>query len=460
MTERSRLDLIGRDMELRGLNEAWNRACGGQPQLGVVWGRRRVGKTFLLTKFAEGKRTVYFTATRQDSADRQLARLADRMREQLGSDVEDLLAAPFQDWEAALRFLIRLAEHDPLLVVIDEAPRLLSSQHDFADLVSAVWENRIRNQRFMLVLTGSAIGVMEQMLGSQGGLHRRATLECRLDPFPLHEARLFLPNISASDFVMAYAACGGYPLHLGQWDESATVEDNLGRLAYSPAGILTRDAMDILCEDLDWRGGYERVLGAIGFGARRRSRIAGRAQQRIDYTLERLRRSAYVRRATPLGAPGADPLYEIADEYLAFWFGVLRDDADLIEGGQGEAVRRRTEPRFTQHVARIFESACRQHAARMVADHELSPNMIIGRWWKDETAEVDVLGMTGTTTALLGECRWQTNPLTSRDIYELQRKAALVPEPAEDLTLVFWTRSGKAPGEFPARVFSAESIVS
>ena len=123
---------------------------------------------------------MFFTATRQDSAERQLARLAERMREQLGTAVDDLLAAPFRDWEAALRFLVRLAEYEPLLVVIDEAPRLLSSQHDFADLVSAVWENRVRGQRFMLVLTGSAVSVMDQMLGAQGGLHRRAALECRL----------------------------------------------------------------------------------------------------------------------------------------------------------------------------------------------------------------------------------------------------------------------------------------
>ena len=77
------------------------------------------------------------------------------------------------------------------------------------------------------------------------------------------------------------------------------------------------------------------MLAAIGFGARRRSRIAGRAQQRIDYTLERLRRAGYVRRTVPVGSVAADPLYEIADTYLAFWFGVLRDDVDLIEGGRG-----------------------------------------------------------------------------------------------------------------------------
>lgn len=310
----------------------------------------------------------------------------------------------------------------------------------------------------MLVLTGFAVSIMEEMLGAHGGLHRRAALECRLDPFTAPEARSFLPSIPAADFITAYCVCGGYPLHLDQWEESSPVEDNLHRLAYGPAGILVRDAMDIMGEDLDWRGGYERVLGAIGCGARRRSRIAGRAQQRIDYTLERLRRAGYVRRVVPVGHTAADPLYEIADTYLAFWFGVLRDDVDLIEGGQGDAVRHRTEPRLQQHIGRVFESACREHATRLVRDRLLPQDMVIGRWWRDETAEVDVLGMIGDKTALLGECRWQTTPLTGRDLTELHRKIAYVPAPRDELQLMFWTRSGTAEQGFPAKVFSADDV--
>lgn len=451
--------LIGRDQELADLDSAWVRARSGAPQFAVVWGRRRVGKTFMLTHFAAGKRAVYFTATRQDSTQRQLVRLTRRIREQLGDEVEDLLSAPFQDWESALRFLIRLAEAGPLLVVIDEAPRLLASQPDFADLVSAVWENRIRAQQLMLVLTGSAVSVMEQMLGAQGGLHRRAALDLRLDPFSVREARAFLPGIPAPDFLAAYAVCGGYPLHLDQWDQTADVEANLHRLAYQPTGILVRDAIDIIGEDLDWRGGYERVLAAIGFGARRRSRIAGRAQQRIDYTLERLRKAGYVRRVVPVGETAGDPLYEIADTYLAFWFGVLRDDVDLIEGGQGAAVRQRTAARLEQHLARVFEDACRAHATVLVRNGELPADMIIGRWWRDETAEVDVLGISADRTALLGECRWQATPLTSRDLIELQRTISFVPDPAPDVRLMFWTPTGAVEPGFPARAFSAADIL-
>jgi AAA+ ATPase superfamily predicted ATPase len=423
-----------------------------------LWGRRRVGKTFLLTHFAQGKRSVYFTATRQDSEAYQLIRLADRVREQLGSEVADLIQGPFSSWEGALRFLVRLAESKPLLVVVDEAPRLIAERTDLADLISGVWENQVRDHRLMLVLTGSAVGVMEHMLGPHGGLHRRASVERRLDPFTVRDGRVFLPGMPAEDYLQAYAACGGYPLHLQQWDQSASVEDNIGRLAFSAGGLLVRDARDIVSEDLDWRGGYERVLGVIGAGARRRSRIAGRAQQRIDYTLDRLRGAGYVRQVRPIGTVAADPIYEIADDYLAFWFGVLREDSDLIEGGQGLAVRRRTLGRWQRHLGRVFESLAREHAIELVRRGELPADMAIGRWWKDETVEVDVLGLAGSGTGLVGESRWQARGISARDLLELRRKAAQMPEPADNLRLAFWTRiAGGLPPEAGADV-SAFSV--
>jgi uncharacterized protein len=430
--------------ELAELAAAWERAAAGEPELAVVWGRRRVGKTYLLTHFAQGKRAVYFTATRQDGDDRQLLRFAEALREQLGEEVADLAPPTFPTWEAALRFVAALARTEPLLVVLDEAPRLTGGHADFADTVSAVWENHVRSQRLMLVLTGSAVAVMEQMLGPHGGLHRRAGVERRMDPFPLVDARAFQPDLPPTDFIRAYAACGGYPLHLSRWSPRLSTEENLAELAFTPGGLLLRDAPDILSEDLDWRGGYERVLTAMAGGARRRSKIAGRAQQRIDYTLDRLRRAGYVRVVRSLGSGGStDPLYEIADDYLAYWFGVLRDDADLIDGGQGPAVQRRTSGRWQTHLARVFEAAARDHAQRLVEAGTLPSHTVVGRWWKDETVEIDVLGLTGEQPVLVGECRWQAKALTQRDLTDLQRRAAHLPPPAQaGITFAFWSRGG------------------
>jgi AAA+ ATPase superfamily predicted ATPase len=456
--------VIGRTAELAELTAAWARAVAGDPELAVVWGRRRVGKTYLLTHFAQGKRAVYFTATRQDADDRQLRRFAEALREQLGDEIADLAPATFPTWEAALRFVAGLARTEPLLVVLDEAPRLTGGHADFADTVSAVWENHIRSQQLMLVLTGSAVAVMEQMLGPQGGLHRRAGVERRMDPFPLIDARAFQPDLSPTDFIQAYAACGGYPLHLSRWSAQRSTEENLEELAFTPGGLLLRDAPDILSEDLDWRGGYERVLTAMAGGARRRSKIAGRAQQRIDYTLDRLRRAGYVRLVRALGSGGStDPLYEIADDYLAYWFRVLRDDADLIEGGQGSAVRQRTSGRWQAHLARVFEAAARDHVQRLVAAGTLPSDTVVGRWWKDETVEIDVLGLSGDQPVLVGECRWQAKPLTQRDLTDLQRRAAHLPPPGRTgLIFAFWSRGGAAEtvaGHPEVRAFTPADIL-
>jgi uncharacterized protein len=438
---------IGRAAELATLADCWERTVAGTPQLVAVWGRRRVGKTYLLNHFARGKPHVYFTATRQDSEARQLERLYERIAEQLGARARLVDLARPGDWAGALRLLIELAADEPLLVVIDEMPRLLAGRPDFADLLSAIWENHVRDQRLMLAVTGSAVSTMESLLGAGGGLRGRPHERIRLDPFPAHQARAFLPNLPADQFIAAYAAAGGYPLHLRSWQEDRDVEANLLALAFQPGGILLADALDILSEDLDWRSGYERVLAAIGtVSSVRRGKIASRANQRIDYTLTKLQQAGYVRAERPIGSIDTRtvPQYRIADVYLAFWLSVLRDDAELIEGGQGEAVLNRQRPRLDRHVSATFEQLAREHAIRLVADGQLPADTIIGRWWRDETVEIDVLGLSGPRPVLVGEAKWQHEPIERRELRTLHRKLTQLPDADTDVQLAVWSRHGFA----------------
>jgi hypothetical protein len=171
-----------------------------------------------------------------------------------------------------------------------------------------------------------------------------------------------------------------------------------------------------------------------------------------------------VRTVRSLGTGGAaDPLYEIADDYLAYWFAVLRDDADLIDGGQGTAVRKRTAGRWQTHVARVFEAAARSHAQRLVQRDELPGDTVIGRWWKDETVEIDVLGLSGDRPVLVGECRWQAKPPTRRDLGDLQRRAAHLPPPGDaGLAYAFWARGAgdELAGHPGVRTFTPADILA
>ncbi len=439
--------LIDRRRELAALRDAAQRSTRGEPQLIVVWGRRRVGKTFLLSHFAGERRSVYFGATQQAQGV-ELGRLADAVRRDLGDQAADLAGGGFASWEAALRFFAALATDRPLTVVLDEVPYLVASTPGFASVVQAVWDHLPAGTHLTLVLTGSAIAMMEAMVGAGGALRGRPTLALRLMALSAANARAFLPALEPAAFLEAYAACGGYPLHLRAWDQRASTAENLARLAGTPGGILLEDAAGMLVEEFSHAGGYARVLATIGRGRTRYGEIAAESEQRVERPLELLARAGLVAKVLPVGAPrAARPSYEIADPYLAFWFGVLYSDIPEIEAGRGRAVLRRSRASWQRHLGAVFEDACRAHARSLVERGELPRDLVVGRWWTSsgEPCEIDVLGLSSARTALLGEARWQSRPLGSRDLARLQRKATRAPHPVEDPIYVLWGRGGVEP---------------
>jgi uncharacterized protein len=431
--------------------------------MAVVWGRRRVGKTYLLSRFAHGRRAVFFGATQQAESV-ELARLTDAVRRDLGDQTADLTGGGFASWESALRFFVALAAEEPLMLILDEVPYLLRSTPGFASVIQVVWDHVPANSHLMLVLTGSAVSMIEGMIGAGGALRGRPTVALRLEPLDPVDARQFLPHLPPTEFLEAYAACGGYPLHLSAWDETASTQTNLVRLAATPGGILLEDAEGMLLEELSHTGGYARILAAIGRGRTRFGEIAAESDQRIERPLEILERAGLVARALPVGAPrGARPRYEIADPYLAFWFSVLYSDIPQIEAGQGRAVMRRRRPAWQQHIGAVFEEAARAHARRLVARGELADDLVIGRWWAStgEPCEIDVLGLHGSRAGLLGEARWQSRPLGRRDLERLRRKTVRAPDPVDEPRYALWSRGGVDASIMPedALAFTLEQML-
>ncbi len=426
------------------LDDCWARVERGEPQLAVVWGRRRTGKTFLLSHFVRGRRAVFFGATAE--AERvELRRLREAVERDLGPEAADLAGGGFASWEAALRFFAALARQEPLAVVLDEVPYLAASTPGLPSIVQVVWDHLAPGTRLLLVLTGSAVGMIERMLGAGGALFGRPTLRIRLDPLDLVSARAFLPDLDPAAYVEAYAACGGYPLHLRAWDQGSSTAQNLERLAATPGGLLLEDAAGILAEELPTQGGYARVLAAIGRGRTRLSDIAAEAQQRVEGPVEVLVRTGFVRRSLPVAAPRrARPLYEIGDAYLGFWFSVLYPELQQIAAGLGPQVLERRRQQWQRHLGWVFEEGARAHAVRLVHRGHLPQGLVVGRWWTSSgtPCEVDVLGLQGGRTALLGEARWQGDPLGIRDLTALMAKVPRVPEPLPNLLYALWGRGG------------------
>jgi AAA+ ATPase superfamily predicted ATPase len=442
--------LRARDQELSRLLAAVDAAAEGGPQLVMVRGLRRVGKSFLLQHLLQEIQPnavpVYFEAT-QAGEGSQLRRFTETLRAALGPDRAPPVST-FPTWEAALDLCAYLARSTPLVVVIDEATYLMAATPGFTSLVQVVWDRisaAAEGPALTLALAGSAVGIIEDALGYRGALYQRPTLDLRLQPFTAAQASVFLARPDPVALFEAYAACGGYPLHLDAWDFERSVDDNLAALAGTPGGLLVEDGAALLASLPD---AHRRVLMAVGQGRTRRGEIINEVGARVDRPLDALVQSGLVRAARPLGSPHqARPEYRVTDPYLRFWLRRIADHVQRIEAGQGSEALRATMGEWQAQLGFVFEQAAREHAVELVRSRTLPPGTLVDEWWSQsgEPCQVDVLGLLDGRTVAVGEARWQRQPLGRADVERLLRALRRVPDPVAEPRLLLWGRGGVRP---------------
>ena len=149
---------VGRQKELGVLEEL---ADSGHPELYVLFGRRRVGKTELLQQFCRRQRAVYFLGAEVREKDNLRA-----FRDALAEGLDDPLAASveFRDWTSALQFVGERAKDERLVLVLDEFPYLCQASPSLPSEIQRFWDTRAKKTRLMLVLCGSQVSFMEQEL--------------------------------------------------------------------------------------------------------------------------------------------------------------------------------------------------------------------------------------------------------------------------------------------------------
>jgi len=398
-------DLIDREREVAALDGAAN-ARGGQ--LAIVWGRRRVGKTYLLEAFSRGRRSLYYTATAQ-SAPVELAAFTDAVREQLGTDGLPAGYA-FPDWSAALDFVTDRAGSERLVVVLDEFPYLTGSTPGLESVIQRWWDRSGRRSRVMLVLCGSAVAVMQGLAAAAAPLHQRATLSLHLRPLDYRAAGHFTPRLRPAERIVAYAVCGGTPLYLEQWDDGADTRTNLVRLFGSPASPLVDAAELVLSGELPEGEGHFRILSAVAIGKTRPGEIADYARVAVERPLKRLTTLGILERRVPaLDDPERTKraIYRIADPYFAFWFRFIASHrADIARGLGEQLVERRILPGLDDYLGPVFEDLAREHARGLAAAGELDADRVEGWWSADGQFEIDLVGLSGRQVSFVGEAKW------------------------------------------------------
>ena len=395
--------LIGRTQELAELVGSIDRAVNGDPQLVVMFGRRRVGKTYLLRWALDTGAfpTIYFAALHRRPQD-EASRFASEASRILNADVGG-------DWPTILQTLVTLARTQPVIVAIDEAPYLMDEDPSWASALQHAWDEAQRGPcQLWFCLTGSAVTTLHRIVSSGGPLFQRATVRRRLDPFDLPMCHQLLgEDTSPLTAIEALAACGGYPPLLAQWDTSLSSFDNVLELAGRPLGPLANDAKTFLL-DLPDTTGYRRVLSAIGRRRHKRNEINSDLGHRADRVIEALELTGLIRRSQPIDDRSPKSLeYRLDDHYLSFWFAVVDASQQEIDAGQGHAALSRRVEVWNRHVQAVFEHEARKHAERLV-NAQVLPAGVVGQWWtaKPKQAEIDVV-VADERWCIVGEAKYK-----------------------------------------------------
>jgi hypothetical protein len=453
-------DLIDRERELAALTEAAKRHGG---QLAIVWGRRRVGKTYLLEAFSRGRRSLYYTATAQ-SAPVELAAFTDAVREQLGSEGLPPGYA-FPDWDAALLYVTERAGSEQLLVVLDEFPYLTGSTPGLESVVQRWWDRSGRRSRVMLVLCGSAVAVMQGLAAAAAPLHQRATLSLHVRPLDYRAAGQFVERLKPAERIVAYAVCGGTPLYLEQWDDGADIRTNLVRLFGSPAAPMVDAAELVLSGELPEGKGHFRILTAVAIGKTRPGEIADYARVAVERPLKRLTTLGILERRVPaLDDPDKTKraIYRIADPYFAFWFRFIGSHrADIARGLGAALVERRILPGLDDYLGPVFEDLAREHARILAAAGELKADRVEGWWSTDGRFEIDLVGLSGRQVSFVGEAKWSQRAIRREVLTRLDLHATGLPGVFRVRDRLLYGRTGcleEVRSERHVRCFSAGDL--
>jgi len=432
--------------------------------MAIVWGRRRVGKTALLQHFAAELPTVFHTGGGRPAA-AELAALSRAASPLLGSAVRDLDARPFVDWNDAIETLAEVARSKRLLLVLDELPSLTESSPELPSLLRASWD-RIRSRtKLKLLLCGSAVRVMEEMQEERSPLYGRLDLAQLLHPFRPHEAAQMLPSLSPANRALVWGLVGGMPLYLQWWDQGASVRSNLARLACTPGGQLLTEGQLVLATEGEGGELARQTLYAIAAGRTKFNEIEQAVRADPARTLDRLVALRLVERVVPVTE---DPrrtrrrIYRIADNFLAFWLGLLDRFRPEIERGLGETILPVLIESIDDHMGGPWEEAFRDLLRRLAASGELGPDVVaIGPFWTAaaDPAEIDAVALAGRSrnAVLVGEAKWKRRVDGASLRVELERKAEALPrvDPALRFALCARERVDHADG---ALAFTAADV--
>jgi len=417
---------VDRELEMETLQNEYERDGSA---LVVLYGRRRVGKTTLISEFIKDKKALFFLASEEAEAQNRNA-FKEKAAEFIDSDL--LRSADIKSWDVLFKAIMDTSFESKPVIVLDEFQYLGKANPAFPSIFQRIWEEILKDKSVMVILCGSLISMMEsQTLAYGSPLYGRRTAQIRLKQIPFGYYHEFFPNKSRRELIEMYAVTGGVPKYIELFSESKDIYSAIQKCVLNRSGYLYDEPHFLLQQEVSEVGSYFSIIKAIAAGNSKLSAISSILEIKstsLTKYLKTLIDLDILEREVPITEENPEKskkgLYKIKDNYLRFWFAFVYPNMSFIESGHSRIVMNKIKNSLVKnHIAFVYEDVCKERMWELNADGAWPFNFTkIGRYW-DSKDEIDIVALDPEgKNLILGECKYWAEPVGVSVLRDLEAK--------------------------------------
>lgn len=442
--------LVGRKNNLVTFQELYR---SGNSEFVAVYGRRRVGKTFLIRSAFDGKFTFQITGLSKATLEQQLTNFnLEISKVILGNDY-----TPARNWISAFQQLINYLEQNidsRKVVFIDEVPWFDTPKSGFIAALEHFWNSwaSTRSDILLIVCGSAASWMLNKLINNKGGLHNRVTKQLKIIPFTLVECELFLQtkNITLDRYqiIQLYMVLGGIPFYWEEVKSGFSAAQNIDKICFSEYGLL-RIEFDNLFKSLfnksEKHSAIINVLAQKSIGLTRDEIIDSAGLPKAGSTtrlLDELEESGFILKYNYLGKISRNSIYQLVDFYSLFYLKFIKNsnprDTD-------QWINSIDNPKFRAWSGYAFEQVCLCHLAQIKKNLGISGVYTTTSAWRCLTvkngAQIDLVIDRRDQVINLCEMKFSINPFVIDKKYaeELRNKIGTFKSETKTRKSVFLT---------------------
>lgn len=444
--------LVGRKEEISILDRIMS---SGEAELVAVYGRRRVGKTFLIHSYLKEHIAFELTGMYEAGMKEQLIQFGKALQEASGKP-----ASTPSNWIEAFH---RLSEYlrtknkrKRVVVFLDEFPWLDSRKSGFLSAFGHFWNTWAgRQSNIVVIICGSAASWMiKNIVNNKGGLHNRVTQIIRILPFSLAETELYLKSrgidLNRYHILQIYMAFGGIPLYLKHILKGNSAAQVIDKVCFTKDGFLRKEFDNLYHSLFEKAGNHINVVKALSVSRKGLTRheiikatglSSGGGTSQI---LEELEESGFIDATVPYDKQSRDVLYRLTDEFSLFY---LRFMNKRISSGSNVWLKLSTGNSYKIWCGMAFEAICLKHAGQLKKALGIEGIITEESSWRypgdkeGEGAQIDLLIDRSDRCINICEMKFYSQEYTIDKAYaaELERKLRVFREKVRTPKLLFLT---------------------